>query len=164
MRSPTARNIKNFSDGSRAEFDFGKFDEWCVFVARPGQKRHAPRDLEYFAELKQLHGQFPGIHEEFLEIFRGTTAQVDSAVSERITHWASMYPEGLRTAVDLLLTTLYAAMVAEENRANAPLGKRIKRLGVHQVLMEGMPIEEAVNFSRGKPWRELEKECQARGF
>jgi hypothetical protein len=70
----------------------------------------------------------------------------------------------VRPDVEVLLTTLYAAMIAEENRVNAPLGRRIKRLGVHQVLVEGMRVEDAARFSRGKPWRVLEELCVARGF
>jgi hypothetical protein len=162
--SSTPRCIKNFADGSRIEFDAGKFDGWCVYVTRAGRERHAPRDSDYFAELKQLHGRFPGAHDDFVEIFSRTTKELDATVLARITELGMQYPAELRVDVDVLLTTFYAAMLAEENREHAPLGKRIKRLGVHQVLIEGMPIEEAVNFSRGQPWRELEKHCIERGF
>jgi len=44
------------------------------------------------------------------------------------------------------------------------LGKRLKRLGVHKILMEGMKVDIAANWSRGRPWREISEECERRGF
>ncbi len=156
--------MKRCADGSVVEFGRGRFDDWCVYVRRPGGERRAPRDVDYFSELKQLHAQHPGLHDDFITVFMATGKAIDPVVSERISELAGSYPAPLRTDLEVLLATLYAAMIAEENRAHAPLGKRIKRLGVHQVLVEGMPVEEAANFSRGKPWRELEQICVARGF
>jgi hypothetical protein len=60
--------------------------------------------------------------------------------------------------------TLYMGMVAEEAKTGTRLGKRIKRLGVHQVLLERLEPEMAANFSRGKPWYELAYLCQSKGF
>ena len=162
--SGITRLLKQFPDGGRVEFGFGSFDEWCVFVTRPPGPRQAPRDTDYFAELKILHTRFPRLHDDVVEVFQRTTRVVDAATLQRITEIAAQYPTAERLPVDVLLTTLYAAMIAEENREHAPLGKRIKRLGVHQVLMENVPVEMAANFSRGKPWRELAAECERRGF
>jgi hypothetical protein len=162
--SATARLVKRCADGSTVEFDRGRFDDWCVYVRRPGRERVAPRDIDYFAELKTLHAQFPGLHDDFIAVFTATGKTIDTVVSQRISELAETYPAPLRADVEVLLATLHAAMMAEENRANAPLDKRIKRLGVHQVLLERMPVEEAANFSRGKPWRELDQLCAARGF
>jgi hypothetical protein len=55
-------------------------------------------------------------------------------------------------------------MIAEENKKNAILKKRIKRLGIYQVLIEGMKPEVAAVFSKGKKWRELDKTMLERGF
>jgi hypothetical protein len=55
-------------------------------------------------------------------------------------------------------------MIAEENKENAILGKRIKRLGMHQVLIENMKPEEAAVFSKGKKWKELHRLMKKRGF
>ena len=46
--------IKNVRNRNVIEFDQGSFDSWCVYLTRPGQPRYAPRDTEYFANLKQL--------------------------------------------------------------------------------------------------------------
>jgi hypothetical protein len=55
-------------------------------------------------------------------------------------------------------------MIAEENKANAILKKRVKRLGVHQVLVLGMPPSEAAKFSNGKKWRDLDAIMKSNGF
>jgi len=55
-------------------------------------------------------------------------------------------------------------MVAEENRENAKLKKRIKRLGIHQVLIEGISPEIAANFSRDKVWIILDGIMKKKGF
>ena len=41
-------------------------------------------------------------------------------------------------------------MVAEENKRKAVLKKRIKRLAVHQMLLERMPVAEVVVWSKGR--------------
>ena len=56
------------------------------------------------------------------------------------------------------------AMIAEENKANTKLGKKIKRLGVHQILIENITPNISANYSKGMKWREIEKECKERGF
>ena len=43
-------------------------------------------------------------------------------------------------------------MITEENKRNTRLGKRIKRLGMHQVLIEEIQPAIAVNFSRVMGW------------
>ena len=44
--------------------------------------------------------------------------------------------------------------MVEQNYPNK-LGKRLKRLGIYQMLFEGMNVDQAANWSRGKPWREI---------
>jgi hypothetical protein len=55
-------------------------------------------------------------------------------------------------------------MVAEENKEHAILKKRIKRLGLYQVLVENMEPEQAAIFSKGKKWTELDKLMKEKGF
>ena len=72
----------------------------------------------------------------------------------------------------------------ENNKKNTVLKKRVKRLGVHQVLIDGMQPREAANYSKkflwqknpqklaqwqalGKNvpfWKVLDRECASRGF
>jgi len=55
-------------------------------------------------------------------------------------------------------------MISEENKANTRLGKRIKRLGVHKLLIENQPVYEAANFMRGMDWRTIDRLCAERNF
>jgi len=55
-------------------------------------------------------------------------------------------------------------MIAEERKANTRLGKRIKRLGIHALLMESVSVANAANFMRGMGWREIDRLCRERGF
>ena len=67
-------------------------------------------------------------------------------------------------AVDVVFTILYMAMIAEERKAYTKLGKRIKRLGIHALLIENVPVNSAANFMRGMGWREIDNLCRQRGF
>jgi hypothetical protein len=66
--------------------------------------------------------------------------------------------------VENIFGILYAGMIAEEQKDKKILGKRIKRLGVHQVLVELVDPKIAANYSRGKRWSDLDIECKQRGF
>jgi hypothetical protein len=66
--------------------------------------------------------------------------------------------------IDIWFTVIYAGMVAEENKKNAKLKKRIKRLGMFQVLIEKKSAEYAANFSKGKKWKELDTIMLSAGF
>ncbi len=159
------RLIKRFTDGRVLEFGQGKFDEWCIFLTRPGQEPYAPSDREYFADLRHLaarQGHFK-VYDDFVQVFERTGPDL----SEVTVHHIGVLSAGYRrdaAEAEFLLCLLYAGMVAEENRAQAKLKKRIKRLGVHQVLIEGLPPELAADFSKGERWEELDQECQRRGF
>ena len=86
-------------------------------------------------------------------------------------HWlairniAETYNKKDFLVVAKLFCILYVTMLAEQNNAHAILGKRIKRLGVYQILKQNMPIIKAVNFSKGKSARyDLEPLCEKYGF
>ncbi len=53
---------------------------------------------------------------------------------------------------------------AKENKLGTKLGKRIKRLGIHQVLYDRYSPAAAASFSRGLPWTRIDNECKLRGF
>jgi len=156
--------IKSFCDGCWLEYDHGKFDAWCIYLANPNG-RYAPRDVDYFSRLYAL-GETYGharIYADFVKIYAVTTAELKHPILQGIERLASAY--GADTLeIEKLLTILYAGMVAEENKDKAVLKKRIKRLGMHQVLVDKLAPEVAAHFSRGKPWRTLDQECLARGF
>ena len=50
----------------------------------------------------------------------------------------------------------YKTMVAEERKANSILGKRIKRLGVYNVLFDDYSAKYTARYMRGMNWRDLD--------
>lgn len=157
--------VKRVSNSHLIEFDQGAFDGWCVYLTRAGQMRYAPKDAEYFSALCRLAEQHGAaqVYGDFVAVYTRTGPQVDPGVLELISRLAGRYQADARE-MDIWLTVIYAGMVAEENKAHGILKKRIKRLGIHQVLREGMFPEEAATFSRGKNWRELDALMKQKGF
>jgi hypothetical protein len=157
--------IKLVRNRHRVEFDKGFFDEWCVFLARNGQNRYAPKDTEYFTILNNLgqqHGKIK-LYNDFCSFYRFTNKHLNQTTLNYITEIADSYGSDAEE-IDIWLTVIYAGMVAEENKTNAVLRKRIKRLGMHQVLIEELSPAYAANFSKGKKWRELDGIMKERGF
>lgn len=66
--------------------------------------------------------------------------------------------------INIWFTVIYEGMIAEENKANAILKKRIKRLGIHQVLVQHLTPAYAAKFSKGKKWKKLDLIMKANGF
>jgi hypothetical protein len=159
------RTIKTFSDGSLLEFDRGNFDDWCIFLTRPGHPRFAPKDWQYFTRLQELAGAYgkEKVYADFVVVFDATNKTLDAELLAHINAFSLDYTQDALRA-DIVFTLLYAGMLAEENKAFAPLGKRIKHLGVYQVVMEDMRPREAATFSVGRPWQTLARLCEARGF
>ncbi len=157
--------IKNVRNLHMVEFDRGKFDEWCVHLTRSGQERHAPRDTEYF-EIFQRMGSIHGhekVYSDFVSIYEQTNSKLDNKILELIAYISNTYG-GDAEEMDIWFTVIYAGMVAEENKSGTILKKRIKRLGMHQLLVEGFEPSQAATFSIGKKWRELDDIMRAAGF
>lgn len=158
------RHIKTFSDGTSLEYDRGNFDHWCVYHRTPGLGRRAPYDVEYFDALRVLARSHSAdrVYADFVGVYEKTTADLDGALLAHIEQVAEGYGPD-RHRFDLTMTTIYAAMVAEERRG-LPLGKKVKRLGIHQTLHEGLAPNVAANFSKGKRAAELSALCRSKGF
>ncbi|NTU78495.1 MAG: hypothetical protein HGA45_03690 [Chloroflexales bacterium] len=157
--------LRTFRDGSVLAFGAGRFDSWCVYLTRPDRATYPPKDVDYFTQLRSLAERYGAerLYADFLAIYHRTTKEVSPHVLEMIYHMAKAYGAD-DLEVDILLSILYAGMVAEENKRRAKLRKRVKRLGVHQVLFEDLNPAEAATFSKGKPWDVIELECAVRGF
>ena len=157
--------INQFSHGGFIEFGKGSFDEWCVFVTRANGERFAPTDIQYFSRLKTLaktHGS-QKIYTDFVTIYNRTGPEIKNDVLELMAVLSRHYGND-SLELEIWFNVLYASMIAEENKENAVLKKRIKRLGMHQILIENLHPETAAVFSRGKTWRELDKLMKQRGF
>jgi len=157
--------IKTIGDGSTIEFDKGSFDEWCVFLTPKGQSRFAPKDILYFKELNQLGKKYgyKKIYHDFVKIYQYTHSKINPKLLDGITNIAHNYGED-QVIMDIWFTVIYAGMVAEENKQHAVLKKRVKRLGMYQLLIENKPPEYAASFSKGKKWRDLDQLMKNYGF
>jgi hypothetical protein len=160
-----SRIIKMVRGKNLVEFDRGSFDEWCVFLSRPGQPRYAPKDTEYFTILKNMGNRFghAKIYNDFISYYNQTTKDLDSTILDLITTLSNDY-ENEAEEMDTWFTVIYAGMIAEENKDRTYLGKRIKRLGMHQLLLENYDPELAANFSKGKKGHDLSTIMKERGF
>ena len=159
------KTISKFSDGTELFFADGSFDEWCVYITTPSGSEVSPTDNQYFAALSEFLEVRPAgsIYEDFISIYEKTNKLPELKELELISKVSKEYGTYSLKA-EKVFTTLYATMIAENNKANTKLGKRIKRLGVHKVLLENEPVESAANFMRGMKWTEIDKLCKARGF
>lgn len=148
----------------KVEFDKGSFDNWCVFI-QDQNKRYAPSDKEYFERLKILgnrHGNEQLI-EDFLRIYDQTTSSLSTGTIELIEKLAERYQND-EEEIKKWLLVIYAGMVAEENKTNTRLGKRIKRLGMYQLLILNRSALHASNYSRNRKWWELDDVMKSYGF
>lgn len=147
------------------EFDNGSFDTWCVYLKRGDARRYSPKDIEYFTFFQQ-QGLVYGnkiIYNDFVEIYSKTTNALDTSVLTLIKKISTTYPQNAEE-MEIWFTIIYAAMIAEENKANTVLKKRIKRLGMYQILIQNMAPEEAAKFSKGKSASSLDIIMQIAGF
>lgn len=162
------KTIKTFSDGSFLEYDSGSFDGWCVYLNRPGRERVAPTDKDCFlalVEFSRLYGA-EQLYADYASIYKRTKSEVAPAVLAQIDELAAGYQKRKNDPknVAIVFTILYLAMIAEERKKNTKLGKRIKRLGVHKLLMEGDTVEHAADFMRGMRWENIDVLCAEYGF
>lgn len=89
-------------------------------------------------------------------------AIINQETLTKITNIANNY--GDKITIDIWFTVIYAGMIAEENKEKAILKKRVKRLGMHQLLVENETQDFAANFSKGKKWRSLDAIMKKHGF
>lgn len=159
------RLIKKIGNQGYIYFDTGKFDDWCVYVAMNDNRPYAPHDSEYFSGMQTLAGYFGSqkVYADFLRIYEQTSKNLDADTLKEIDRISVDYRQYSESA-GLWFTLIYAGMIAEENKAHAVLKKRIKHLAMYQLLFEKMPVEDVVNFSKGKAWRELDQMMKKRGF
>lgn len=150
--------VKHLANNKTVVFDRGGFDDWCVYVVEPGGRRKAPYDREYFSELLGIsrHYEHGRVYADFVRFYEPTAAVIDQEVLGLIDQLVATYRSEHQKRVEQWFAVIYAGMIAEENKQHAKLKKRIKRLGMYQVLMEGLAPEEAANFSKNRPWRELD--------
>lgn len=157
--------IKKVRDKHLVEFDKGMFDNWCVFLTRAGHKRYAPKDLEYFTFLQQSGKKYghQRLYDDYVCIYNHTNSTVNLHTLRLITAITNLYSD-VYEELDIWFSVIYAGMIAEENKENAILKKRIKRLGMYQLLIEKHDPIFAANFSKEKKWKDLDILMKQYGF
>ena len=141
----------------------GRFDKWCYYLTYNKKKKTIPLDKDYFQWIlylskkygvDQVYSDFLIVYEAADEIFDedecySICSEVDKHYEEDTTHWWVIY---------------YMTMVAECKKKNAILKKRIKHLGVYNILFDGYDVDYVTKYMRGKGWRYLDKLMKERGI
>ena len=166
--------VREFSDGSYLEYAEGNFDQWCVYMVNPAKGfRRPPLDVDYFGFLQSQAKTFGAkrLYDDFVSIYDKTGKEIDVAVFKLIDLVALNYgTQALEFSKIFsilyikIFSILYMGMLAEENKAYTRLGKRIKRLGMHKLLIENESVDTAANFMRKMKWYEIDALCRSRGF
>ena len=158
--------VKNLCNNRCVVFDTGKFDNWCVYVVENNGYRIPPSDKIYFEELYNISKKYPEdkIYSDFISIYDVTEKDIDPKALILIDEIVETYKHEDKAIVEQWFTVLYAGMIAEENKENAILKKRVKRLGMYQTFVLAYPAAEAAKFSYGKKWTELDAMMKKYGF
>ncbi len=158
--------VKTLRNKGQVIFDKGKFDNWCVYIIDDKGTKSAPLDTDYFTQLKLLAYRYPQgkIYRDFLKIYANTSKNIEQQTLELIDEIALSYKWNDADIAEQWLSVLYAAMIAEENKENAILKKRIKRLGLYQLFFHGYTPQTAANYSKGQTWKELDTTMKSLGF
>ena len=156
--------FRTFPEGISIGFGKGKIDNFCVYLKDETGLR-APLDTEYFQFVHDLASESGtlAVYNSFKKIYDIAEKEIVPEALVVIDAAAERF-SSTTLQTQLYFSILYLCMVAEQNYPNTKLGKRLKRLGIYQLLFEGMTVEEAANWSRGKPWRDIAHECEKRGF
>lgn len=162
-------SFKIFRDGSALKYASGRFDKWQVQLKRPTLSLpwYPPSDIQYFKILQDMGKKYGnmGIYSDFVTIYNLTNKVIDNReeVFAQIESITTKYGSD-SLDMEIWLSVLYMAMIAEENKIGTRLGKRIKRLGVHRALIENVTPKLAADENKGKDWRSIDIECKKRGF
>lgn len=150
-------------NGFHLGFCKGNFDDYCVQVSKKGYNYRWFKDEEYFRWLKRLSERYgvEKVYNDFKYVYGKVRCGVTSEEANKIIREVDKnYNEPTQQWWGLFFMT----MLAEEYKENSILGKRIKHLGVYNVLIDEYKIGYVVRYMRGKPWEYLEEECYKRGI
>lgn len=143
-------------------FDKGNFDKYCVYVNGRGRFRYAPTDDEYFNWILNLSKKYTveQVWDDFCQVFNIVdTNENDNDVMNLIQKIDIHYDED--TIIWWIL--FYMTMLAECKKENAILKKRIKKLGVYNLLFDKYSIDYVTTYMRNQTWRDLDKLMKERG-
>jgi len=152
-------------DGGYLYFDMGRFDNFCVYQMNKDGIRYAPRDIDYFNDLYEYVSKYykDNLYNDFVKIYDLTTNRIEENVVKIIREISIEYDED-GDNIFRIFSTIYMGMIAEENKKNTKLGKKIKRLGIYYLLVKLRTPEYCSNFMKNMNWREIDRLCNESGF
>ncbi|MEG0963247.1 MAG: hypothetical protein RSF88_10370 [Lachnospiraceae bacterium] len=118
--------------------------------------------FSFFIERAHRYGS-EKIYRDYVSIYDQTTSIINKNVLDEIENISQTYDEE-RCDFAIWFSVIYMGMVTEKNKKNAVLKKRIKRLGMYQIMFENMRAGDAAFFSKGKKVAELDPLRRNRGF
>lgn len=138
---------------------------WCVYLSDASGNRTPPRDVDCFLQLKLLADRFGAekVYSDYVKVYAVTGKEVNREDLRGIGLLAESYGT-YALQMDKVLSVLYMAMIAEEKKAGTHLGERIKRLGIHKLLVENNSVRDSASFMKGMDWRDIDRLCEERGF
>lgn len=144
-------------------FDRGKFDKYCVYINTCSRFKYAPKDEEYFKWIHALSKQYGTyqVWKDFCSLYQIVdTGESDKDVLTLIKSIDMHYND------DTILWWLifYMTMLAECKKENTILKKRIKKLGVYNILFDMYEIDYVVQYMKGMKWQELDELMIERGI
>lgn len=148
--------LTTFKDKTQLVFKEGRFDKYLVTLIDNNGNSFSPKDVD-FLNFFQTYSDRQDLWELLLELSQ--FLDKDTAFSDLVI------PSIKDTIEEKKMFAAYAAtLIAEENRAKTKLGKRIKLIAAHQVLIQGWQPQKAADWSRGLRWATISQECDRYGF
>ena len=153
------------SNGYKFWFGRGRFDDYCVFCSKPNNKYWFALDKEYLGWIKRLGRRYgvDNVYEDFLQVYdlvdsdyEGKFRIVEDLIWDLDKHYNGN--------TERWWAVFYMTMVAECCRENTILNKRIKHLGVYNVLFDDMGAGYTSQYMKKMQWWELDDLMIERGI
>lgn len=143
----------HYENGAEIGFTRGKFDDWCVHYF-DGEKVKYMLDKEYFKTMQDISKVYPSVWDDFCIVYNLTEKTPDEKVFEIINILSQKYGK-YQKQFEREMGVIYMGMIAEENKENAILGKKVKYIGMYQTLKLKWDVEKSANFSKGVKYSSL---------
>lgn len=161
--------IKKFSNGAGLKIDKkpkdpkdpnGPDDELGVYYVSPDGAETCWHVRNCFDDLWYLTGRYPQtkLYDDFLQIYDMTGMEPDDRVFDKISRIAENYNRRWDDArkVEETFGILYLWMIVQNQREHAPLGQRVMRLGVHDLLIQVDSPQRAATYMKDMRVNEIE--------
>lgn len=150
-------------NGFHLEFGKGNFDDYCVYVMKKNVNYRWLRDEEYFHWIKKLSKKYgvERVYNDFKFVYDNVWIGVSSEIANNVVR---LVDKNYKEHTQQWWSIFFMTMLAEEFKENAILGKRIKHLGVYNVLIDEWGVKRVVTYMRGKSWEELDELMYERGI